>query len=103
MVWRPPWTVLCRIRDNSDRGIQSTSKLFKEMTEDMIDGYSAKVNPWHNAYIEYSYDLIKRELINRFKTQDYHHAYRSIFEHIEGLYSTARIHSQWDHFITKSI
>ncbi len=78
---------------HSDRGVQFTSKLFKEMTEDMVTSYSDKGNPWDNACIESFHALIKREWTNRFIIQDYHHAYRIIFEYIEGFYNTVRIHS----------
>lgn len=82
---------------HADRGVQFTSKLFKEMTEDMVTSYSDKGNPWDNACIESFHAIIKREWINRFKIQDYHHAYRLIFEYIEGFYNTVRIHSHCDY------
>lgn len=37
--------------------------------------------------------LIKREWLDRFRIEDYHHAYRLVFEYIEAFYNTVRIHS----------
>ena len=41
--------------------------------------------------------MVKREWMNRFKIRDYQQAYRLIFEYIEALYNTKRIHSHCDY------
>ncbi|MFR6215196.1 MAG: transposase [Coprobacillus cateniformis] len=46
---------------HSDRGIQFTSELYKEITEKMKRSYSKKACPWDNACIESFHSLIKRE------------------------------------------
>ena len=78
---------------HSDREIQFTSELYKEITKKMKRSYSKKVCPWNNACIESFHSLIKREWLNFHKIQNYNHAYRLIFEYIEGFYNTVRIHS----------
>lgn len=78
---------------HSDRGIQYVSAEYKDSTIGTIRSYSKKAYPWDNACIESFHSLIKREWLNRFKTMDYNHAYRLIFEYIETFYNTKRIHS----------
>ena len=80
---------------HSDRGIQYTSRDYKEATETMTRSYSKKAYPWDNACIESFHALLKREWINRFRIRDYEHAYRLIFEYIEAFYNTVRIHSHF--------
>ena len=82
---------------HSDRGIQYTSKDYKDATEGMTLSYSKKAYPWDNACIESFHALLKREWINRFKITDYNHAYRLIFEYIEAFYNTVRIHSHCEY------
>ena len=77
----------------SDRGVQYTSDLYHKLTKDMIQSYSNKGTPWDNACIESFHSLIKREWLNNIKIRDYTHAYRLVFEYIEGFYNTVRIHS----------
>ena len=81
----------------SDRGVQYTSGMYQELTKDMIASYSKKGTPWDNACIESFHSLIKREWLNRYKITDYHHAYRLVFEYIEGFYNTSRIHSHCEY------
>lgn len=45
---------------HSDRGIQFTGELYKEITEKMKRSYSKKACPWDNACIESFHSLIKR-------------------------------------------
>ena len=78
---------------HSDRGIQYVCRDYKEATKEIQCSYSKKAYPWDNACIESFHALIKREWLNRFKIQDYHHAYRLVFEYIETFYNTVRIHS----------
>lgn len=78
---------------HADRGVQFTSKLYKELTYDMITSYSRKGNPWDNACIESFHAILKREWLNRFKITDYNHTYRLLFEYLEGFYNTIRMHS----------
>lgn len=81
----------------SDRGSQFVSKRYQELTSDMITSYSRKGTPWDNASIESFHSLIKREWINRQKIYDYNHAYRLLFEYINGFYNTVRIHEHCDY------
>ena len=77
----------------SSRGVQYTSTKYRELTREFIRSYSRKGTPWDNACIESFHSLIKREWLNFQKIQNYNHAYRLIFEYIEGFYNTVRIHS----------
>ena len=81
---------------HSDRGIQFTSELYKEITEKMKRSYSKKACPWDNACIESFHSLIKKrggEWLNQYKIQNYDEAYKLIFEYIETFYNTVRTHS----------
>ena len=78
---------------HSDREIQFTSELYKEITKKMKRSYSKKVCPWNNACIESFHSLIKREWLNQYKIQNYNDAYKVIFEYIATFYNTVRIHS----------
>lgn len=82
---------------HSDRGSQFVSKAYKEATEKYQLSYSHKGYPYDNACIESFHSLIKREWLNRFRIQDYNHAYRLVFEYIEAFYNTVRIHSHCDY------
>lgn len=78
---------------HTDRGVQYTSGQYREATNGIELSYSAKGNPWDNACIESFHALIKREWLNRFKIEDYNHAYSLIFSYINAFYNTRRIHS----------
>ena len=78
---------------HSDREIQFTSELYKEITKKMKRSYSKKACPWDNACIESFHSLIKREWLNQYKIQNYNDAYKVTFEYIETFYNTVRIHS----------
>lgn len=78
---------------HSDRGSQYVSNEYKKATEKMQRSYSKKAFPWDNACIESFHAIIKREWLNRFKIQNYQHAYMLIFEYLETFYNTKRIHS----------
>lgn len=82
---------------HSDRGSQYVSHAYREATKTYQLSYSHKGYPYDNACIESFHSLIKREWLNRFKIQDYHHAYRLVFEYIETFYNTVRIHSHCDY------
>jgi len=82
---------------HSDRGVQYTCAAYQKSTEEFINSYSRKANPWDNACIESFHALIKREWINRFKILDYNHAYRLVFNYIEAFYNTVRIHSHCEY------
>ena len=71
-------------------------KKYKKLTKKMKRSYSRKGTPWDNACIESYHALIKREWLNRFKITNYEHAYRLVFEYIEGFYNTIRVHSHCD-------
>ena len=78
---------------HSDRGSQYVSNAWCEATKHMERSYSHTGYPYDNACIESFHSLIKREWLNRFKIQNYNHAYKLIFEYIETFYNTVRIHS----------
>jgi len=63
----------------------------------MKRSYSKKGDPWDNACIESFHAIIKREWLNRYKIEDYHHAQSLIFEYIEGFYNRKRSHSYCDY------
>lgn len=78
---------------HSDRGSQYVSKAYRDATEKFQLSYSHKGYPYDNACIESFHSMIKREWLNRFRIQDYHQAYRLVFEYVEAFYNTVRIHS----------
>ena len=78
---------------HTDRGVQYTSTLYYDETEDILKSYSSKGNPWDNACIESFHALIKREWLHRFWIRDINHAHRLVFEYIDMFYNTRRIHS----------
>jgi len=78
---------------HSDRGVQYTCEAYQKATLGLVNSYSNKANPWDNACIESFHALIKREWLNRYRIEDYSHAYRLVFEYIEAFYNTVRIHS----------
>ena len=78
---------------HSDRGSQYVSNAWREATKTMQRSYSCCAYPYDNACIESFHSLIKREWLNRFKIQNYSHAYRFVFECIEAFYNTVRTHS----------
>jgi putative transposase len=82
---------------HSDRGSPYVSKLYKELTLNMITRYSNKGNPWDNAPIESFHALIKREWLNRNILENYEHTYSLVFEYIEGFYNIERTHSFCDY------
>lgn len=81
---------------HSDRGSQYVSKAYRDATENMVRSYSHTGYPYDNACIESFHALIKREWLNRFRIQNYDHAYSLVFEYIEAFYNTVRIHSHCD-------
>ncbi len=82
---------------HSDRGSQYVSKAYWKVAKKFQLSYSRKGYPYDNACIESFHSLIKREWLNRFKIEDYSHAYRLVFEYIETFYNTVRIHSHCDY------
>ena len=78
---------------HSDRGSQYISNAWREATKHMERSYSHTGYPYDNACIESFHSLIKQEWLNRFKIQNYKHAYKLVFEYIETFYNTVRIHS----------
>lgn len=82
---------------HSDRGSQYVSKAYREAAGKFQLSYSHKGYPYDNACIESFHSLIKREWLRRFRIEDYHHAYRLVFEYIETFYNTVRIHSHCDY------
>ncbi len=82
---------------HSDRGSQYVSEQYRKATEKMQCSYSKKAFPWDNACIESFHSIIKREWLNRFKIQNFRHAYQLVFEYLEVFYNTKRIHSHCDY------
>lgn len=82
---------------HSDRGSQYISEQYRKATEKMQCSYSKKAFPWDNACIESFHSIIKREWLNRFKIQNFRHAYQLVFEYLEAFYNTKRIHSHCDY------
>ncbi|MDT8719764.1 IS3 family transposase [Clostridium sp. 19966] len=78
---------------HSDRGSQYVSKEYLKATVQMQRSYSKKAFPWDNACIESFHAIIKREWLNRFRIQNFNHAYQLVFEYLETFYNTKRIHS----------
>jgi transposase InsO family protein len=78
---------------HSDRGSQYVSKEYRKVTANMQRSYSKKAYPWDNACIESFHAIIKREWLNRFRIQNFNHAYQLVFEYLEAFYNTKRIHS----------
>ena len=78
---------------HSDRGSQYVSKAYREAAETFQLSYSHKGYPYDNACIESFHSLIKREWLDRFRIENFNHAYRLVFEYIEAFYNTVRIHS----------
>ncbi len=78
---------------HTDRGCQYVSEAWRQATEGMTRIYSHTGYPYDNACIESFHSLIKREWLNRFTVRNYRHAYSLVFEYIETLYNTVRIHS----------
>ena len=93
IVFSSVQSVLYRIRNNSDRGVQYVSSDYIKATAGICRSYSKKAYPWDNACIESFHALIKREWLNRFKIFDYNQAYRLVFQYIDAFYNTVRIHS----------
>lgn len=81
---------------HSDRGSQYVSEQYRKATAKMQCSYSKKAFPWDNACIESFHSIIKREWLNRFKIQNFRHAYQLVFEYLEAFYNTKRIHSHCD-------
>ena len=82
---------------HSDRGSQYVSKAYREATERFNLSYSHKGYPYDNACIESFHSLIKCEWLDRFRIENYSHAYKLVFEYIEAFYNTVRIHSHCDY------
>ena len=80
---------------HSDRGVQYSSKLFREKLKfaGIIQSMSSAGNCYDNAFAESFFKTIKSEFIylNSFKCRD--DARTAIFEYIECFYNKKRIHS----------
>ena len=80
---------------HSDRGVQYTCDQMREAIC-AIGGrqsMSRKGNCWDNAVAESFFKTIKTECIDRYEFRDRHHAWRVIFDYLEGWYNTERIHT----------
>jgi transposase InsO family protein len=80
---------------HSDRGIQYSSNLVKELLENqgISQSMSGKGNCYDNAAMESFFHTLKVELIQRKKYKSREEAKQDIFEYIEIYYNRQRIHS----------
>lgn len=79
---------------HSDRGVQYTSKLFRDRLKELgfIQSMSRKGNCYDNAQCESCFSLLKRELGAKVYLS-MKEAKNDIFEWIEAWYNTKRLHS----------
>ena len=79
---------------HSDRGVQYTSKAFRDKLKELgfIQSMSRKGNCYDNAQCESCFSLLKRELGNKVYLSR-KEAKSNIFEWIEAWYNTKRLHS----------
>ena len=84
-----------RVVLHSDLGTQYTSDEFMSFTttNNLLQSFSAKGNPYHNAPMESFHAILKKEEVHRKKYYDYQTAKRELFIFIEGWYNRKRIHS----------
>lgn len=80
---------------HSDRGVQYTSGMFKEVLKQhrIIQSMSRKGNCWDNACAETFFHTLKTELIKHENYDSRKEAELSIFEYIEIFYNRNRKHS----------
>lgn len=77
---------------HSDRGSQYVNSSYIEALNNIMLSHSMKASPWKNAYIESFHAQIKRKWLYCFKTKDFDHSYRLVFEYIETFYNTVKYH-----------
>ena len=79
---------------HSDRGVQYTSKLFRDKLKELgfIQSMSRKGNCYDNAQCESCFSLLKRELGAKVYLS-MKEAKSDVFEWIEAWYNTTRLHS----------
>lgn len=79
---------------HSDLGSQYTSDQFMcfAASKGLIQSFSGKGNPYHNAPMESFHSILKREEVHQHHYFDFETAQREIFEYIEGWYNRKRIH-----------
>ena len=85
---------------HSDRGVQYSSKEFRQSLENLgfVQSMSRKGNCYDNAYCESWFSLLKREL--KLKNKAYssiNEARLEVFQWIEAWYNTKRLHSSLDY------
>ena len=80
---------------HSDRGSQFTSKEFMDFAKlmNIKQSFSAKGCPYDNAVIESFHSSLKKELIYRYRFDNFEHAKLCIFDYIENFYIRHRLHS----------
>ena len=81
---------------HSDRGVQYTSREFREKLEKLgfVQSMSRKGNCYDNAYCESWFSLLKRELgLQKKLYSNINEAREEVFEWIEAWYNTKRLHS----------
>lgn len=86
---------------HSDKGSQFRAKSYRSILtkNHFIFSYTSLGHSCdENAAQESFHALIKKEWLHHRVLYHYSDAYRLIFEYIEGLYNTTRIHSSLGHF-----
>ncbi len=80
---------------HSDRGVQYSSKEFRDFTRDhgIRLSMSRKGNCYDNAVMESFYHTLKTELVDRQRYRTRAEARASLFEYIEAFYNRQRLHS----------
>jgi transposase InsO family protein len=80
---------------HSDRGVQYASESFTILIKkyEGVQSMSRKGNCWDNAVAESFFKTIKIESIYQQKIVNKYHAYRILFDYIDGWYNTKRRHS----------
>lgn len=90
-----PGSVLSRIRDNSDRGCQYSSKGYQQLLEEKgITGSMSRPGcPYDNACVESFFASLKKEKIYRRKYETMEEVKKDVFWYIEMFYNRKRRHS----------
>ena len=80
---------------HTDRGLQFTSKSFRQCTGELniIQSFSAKGHPYDNAVMECFFKYLKKEGTDRRNYSSPDVLNLSLFSYIEGFYNSIRPHS----------
>lgn len=80
---------------HSDRGAQFASKYFRKHLDalNIIQSFSTKGHPYDNAVMECFFKYLKKEETNRRNYSSLSELQLSLFQYINGFYSSLRPHS----------